>query len=102
MRRRVAIVSGLAVAIAVLLASLTAYVLVRDAMYSEVDRTLRERADQPGDVRFVAPLPGVRVQQGLSEWFAQALPSRVSVPSAPPAPSAAWRSSARRRRAAPR
>ena len=74
-----AIVSGLAVAIAVLLASLTAYVLVRDAMYSEIDRTLRERADSPDDVRFVAPLPGVRVEQGVSEWFVQEVPPNVAV-----------------------
>ena len=85
MRRRVAIVSGLAVAIAVLLASLTAYVLVRDAMYSEIDRTLRERADSPDDVRFVAPLPGVRVAAGALGVVRPGLPSRVSVPSATPA-----------------
>ena len=91
-----AIVSGLAVAIAVLLASLTAYVLVRDAMYSEIDRTLRERADEPGDVRFVAPLPGVRVEQGLSEWFVEARPGGSSrCRSVPPGAAPAARSSGR-------
>jgi two-component system sensor histidine kinase MprB len=78
MRRRVGIVCGLAVAIAVLLASLSAYVLVRDAMYGEIDRTLRERADSPPNMAFVAPLPGVRVEQGVSEWFVQATPSTVA------------------------
>jgi two-component system sensor histidine kinase MprB len=77
-RRRVGIVSGLAVAIAVLLASLTAYALVREAMYNEIDRTLRERAVAPPNVGVVAPLPGVRVEQGLSEWFVQAVPNGAS------------------------
>jgi two-component system sensor histidine kinase MprB len=30
-------------------------------------------------VRFVAPLPGVRVEQGLSEWFVQEVPPNVAV-----------------------
>lgn len=73
MRRRVALVCGLSVAVAVLLASLAAFALVRSALYSEVDRTLRERASGMVDrTAILRNAPGVPVQQGVSEWFVQA------------------------------
>jgi len=58
LRRRLALAAAAAVAIAVLLASVAAYVLVRGQLRSEIDASLRSRADGITEVSRVMPGPG--------------------------------------------
>jgi two-component system, OmpR family, sensor histidine kinase MprB len=60
LRRRLALLSGLAVALTVLLASVLVYALVRDRLRGDIDQDLRQQAERVSE-RFAAgpPAPGV-------------------------------------------
>jgi two-component system sensor histidine kinase MprB len=64
LRRRLALLSGLAVALTVILASVLVYALVRDRLRSDIDHDLSqqaERVDQRYQVGLPTPPPGARV-----------------------------------------
>jgi len=97
LRRRLALLSALAVALAVLLASALVYTLVRDRLRSDIDNDLRhqadlvtQRADQAG-LAVPAPPPGaITVREGKREKGKSPQPDahflQQAVP--PPAPGA--------------
>jgi len=58
LRRRLALLTGLAVALTVLLASVLVYALVRDRLLSDVDDDLHHQADMAA-ARFAGPGPGI-------------------------------------------
>jgi two-component system sensor histidine kinase MprB len=58
-RRRLALIAAAAVAVAAVLGSVVAYVVVSDTLHAQIDNSLRERARAPG-VQKVPPLPGQR------------------------------------------
>jgi two-component system sensor histidine kinase MprB len=66
LRRRLGLLSALAVALTVLLASALVYALVRDRLYRDIDSDLRNQADQVGHriSRAVPGLAGVRGAAG--------------------------------------
>jgi two-component system sensor histidine kinase MprB len=58
LRRRLALLTGLAVGLTVLLASILVYALVRDRLLSDIDNDLHHQADQAA-ARFAGAPPGI-------------------------------------------
>jgi two-component system sensor histidine kinase MprB len=77
LRKRLALVAAAAVAIAVVLASVVSYVVVRDQLRSSVDDALRaqEVAVQTGQVHSLSQLPGISPSAGGSAQYVQIIGS---------------------------
>ena len=74
LRRRLSIIAASSVAIAVVIVTAVAYLLVRDQLLTQVDGALQAQAQavQSGDVRALAgPLPGLPASRGGSAQYFQ-------------------------------
>jgi two-component system, OmpR family, sensor histidine kinase MprB len=63
LRRRIALTAAAAVAVAVVLGSVVAYVVVRDTLRGQIDRSLERVPELPAGARFSARLPPGAVPQ---------------------------------------
>ena len=64
LRRRIAFTAAGAVAVAVVLGSVVAYVVVRDTLRGQIDRSLEQVPEPPAGERFTARLPPGALPEG--------------------------------------
>ncbi len=84
LRRRLALLSGAAVAVAIVLASAIVYVLVRDSLRDQVDDDLRGQAERPMPVA-TASRPGpVRARRCPERRRVAPVPRRRPARAEPP------------------
>jgi two-component system sensor histidine kinase MprB len=82
LRRRLSIIAAASVGLAVLLAILVGYMVVRSQLYDQIDSELTQQAQavQNGNYRFGRQLPGAPARAGGSAQYAQGIVGGVAAP----------------------